>query len=234
MKTLLLTCLLGCLLTSPLLAQSWKKTYPIENINSLQASSGVTVYLRQGNTESLSLDVNGFDQDVVIAEVRKGQLILSRRQRGITSGFSFGRNQYIKAYLTVKQLADIDVSSGADLQGETDLEANTLTINVSSGADLTLRLNAQTLTVTVSSGADANLSGSAKKLTVAASSGADCTAHKLNADVCYAEASGGADVQVYGAKELYLKASGGGDINYRGPGRVMAKKESGGGDISQD
>lgn len=233
MKTRL-TLLTISLATTSLLAQSWKQNRPVANVSSLRASAGVDVFLRQGATESLTLDVKGFDEDEVIAEVRDGQLTLSRRQRSGLNGFSFGRSQYIKAYVTVRQLANIDVSSGADLEGETDLRADNLTIKVSSGADMTLRVNAQVLTITVSSGADANLSGSVGKLTAAASGGADLKADQLRADICYAEASGGADARVYGAKELYLRASGGGDVTYRGPGRVMARRESGGGDINED
>lgn len=234
MKQLLIFSLLG-FLTLPACAQTWKQNRPISGVNALKASAGVDVFVRQGNTESLTLDVKGFDEDEVIASVRNGQLTISR-ERGNWFGGSpgMGTNRYIRAYLTVRQLSAIDVSSGADLKGETAFETEKLAIHVSSGADLELTVKTRTLDVQVSSGADANLTGSTGKLAAQVSGGANLNADRLLADVCYAQASGGADARVYGGKELYLQASGGADVNYRGPGRVMAKQESGGGDVNQN
>jgi hypothetical protein len=229
MKRILTFSTIGWLAVGPIMAQTWKQDRPIAGVSSLKASAGVDVRLRQGNEERLTLDVKGFDEDEVVAEVRNGQLVIGRQRQGLD--ISFGRNRYIYAYVTVKNLSGIEVSSGADLDGETDLRADNLSVAVSSGADVKLTVNARMLTVQVSSGADVNLAGSAEKLTARASGGADLNAANLKADVCYAEASGGADARVYGSKELYLKASGGADVSYRGPGRLVSKQESGGGDV---
>ena len=55
----------------------------------------------------------------------------------------------------------------------------------------------------------------------------------LTVEVCNANSSGGSDVYVNATRELSLKASGGSDIYYSGRGKVLAKSESGGSDISR-
>lgn len=231
MKTpLLVTTVLSMLASPALMAQTVSLTPNVANIASLNARNGVDVFLTQGTTESLRIDAKGFDKDEIIVELNNGTLKLGVERQGIWRGM--GRNSYVKAYLTVKNLSAISVSSGADVHGQTDFSADQLTINVSSGADLTMQVKAREMTVSVSSGADATLSGSVERLVARSSGGADLHAQKLIADVCEVQASGGADARVYGRKELRLQASGGGDIDFSGPGQVVSRHTSGGGDIN--
>jgi len=224
---------LSLIFTSCLSAQDVKRNQSISGVSALDISAGVEVFLTQGNTEMVRIDTKGVDNEEVISELRGGKLVLSIRRQNGWKGM-FGRNTYVKAYVTVKNLTSISVSSGAELDGETKLVVDDLTLNISSGADAKLDVKTNRLTVSVSSGADATLSGSTEKLTASVSGGADLDASKLLSDVCYAEASGGGDAKVYGRKELYLRASGGGDVTYSGPGQLITKKASGGGDINRD
>ena len=235
MKTpLLITSLaLSLTLTSCVSAQDVKRNQTFTGITGLDVSAGINVFLTQGSTESVRIEAKGIEDDEVISEMRGGKLVLTVRRQGGWKGI-FGGNTHVKAYVTVKNLTSIEVSSGADLEGETTLVADDLTLNTSSGADVKLAVKANRLTVSVSSGADVTLSGSAAKLTASSSSGADLDADELVADVCYAEATGGGDARVHGRRELYLRASGGGDVTYSGPGQLVSRKTSGGGDINRD
>ncbi|MBO0933241.1 head GIN domain-containing protein [Fibrella aquatilis] len=228
--TLLLTTALGLLASPAALAQTVTLTPSVANVSTLNVRNGVDVFLTQGTTESLRIDARGFDEDEIVVEMSNGTLKLAVDRKGIWGGM--GRNNYIKAYLTVKNLSAINVSSGADVHGQTDFTADQLAINVSSGADLTMNVKARDMTVSVSSGADATLSGSTERLVAKSSGGADLHAQKLIADVCQVQASGGADAKVYGRKEFRLQASGGGDIDFSGPGQVVSRQTSGGGDIN--
>ncbi len=224
---------LSLMLTSCLTAQDVKRNKTFTGISALDISAGVEVFLTQGNTESVRIEAKGLEDDEVISEQRGGKLVLTVRRQGSWKGM-FGRNNSVKAYVTVKNLNAIEVSSGAELEGETNLVADDLTLSTSSGAEVNLDVKANRLTVSVSSGADATIRGSAVKFTASSSSGAELNADKLVAEVCYAEASGGGDARVYGKKELYLRASGGGDVTYSGPGQLVSRKTSGGGDINRD
>lgn len=209
----------------------WKKDRTVSDFNGLSVSSGIDVYLTQGNSEKLTLAVKGFEEDEVKSEVKNGVLRLYVDRRGM--GWNFGRNTYVKAYLTFKQLSNLQASGGADIFGEGTLSFNDLNLQASGGADVKLTLKANRINADASGGADATLEGSARALNANGSGGADLDARKLVVETCNANSSGGSDVYVNASKELTMKASGGSDIYYYGSARVIAKSESGGSDITR-
>jgi hypothetical protein len=231
MKILLLAT--AFFVTSLHATEDWKKSRPVSGFTGLSVSSGIDLYLTQGNAEKLTFDVKGVDEEDVKSEIKNGVLKLYIERSGMNWGFNFGKNKYVKAYLTFKQLSSLSASGGADVFGEGMMSFDDLNVSVAGGSDLTMKLKADDLNVSVSGGADAVLEGSAKTLNASGSGGADLDARKLTASVCSASASGGADVYVKATQELTMKASGGSDIYYYGSAKVLAKSKSGGSDITQ-
>ena len=221
--------LTACLNTS---SDDWKKDRSVSNFSGLSVSSGIDVYLTQGNSEKLILDVKGLDEDQVISEVRNGTLRLYVERKGLM-GWNWGKNTYVKAYLTFRQLKAIQASGGADILGQDRMTFNNLNLEASGGADVKLALRADDLNVSASGGADVTVQGSARSLNAEGSGGADLDARKLIVETCNASSSGGSDVYVNATQELRMKASGGSDIYYYGPAKVLAKSESGGSDIKR-
>ena len=213
-------------------SDDWKKDRAVSGFTGLSVSSGIDVYLTQGNSEKLTLEAKGVDEDRVISEVKNGTLKLYIERKGF-SGWNFGRNNYVKAYLTFRQLTNLQASGGADVFGQGRLSFNDLNLEASGGSDVKLDLKADELNVSASGGADAILQGSARMLNANGSGGADLDARKLTVEICNANSSGGSDVYVNASKELSMKASGGSDIYYSGSAKVLAKSESGGSDIKR-
>ncbi|WP_338874981.1 head GIN domain-containing protein [Spirosoma sp. SC4-14] len=211
-------------------SDDWKKDRSIAGFKGLSVSSGIDVYLTQGSSEKLTIEAKGFDEDEVVSEVKNGVLKLYVDRRGIAN-WNFGKNRYVKAYLTFKQLTELHASGGADVFGQNRLSFSDLTLNASGGSDVKLELKADELNASASGGADIVLQGSAHKLNANGSGGADLDARKLTVEVCNAHSSGGSDVYVNASRELSMKASGGSDIYYYGSAKVLAKSESGGSDI---
>ena len=232
MKLLALSLFLltACLSTS---SEDWKKDRSVSNFNSLSVSSGIDVYLSQGNSEKLTIEAKGIDEDQVISEVRNGTLKLYVERKGLMGSWNWGRNTYVKAYLTFRQLKNLQASEGADVFGQGRLSFNNLNLEASGGSDVKLDLKADDLNVSASGGADAILQGSARSLNAEGSGGADVDARKLIVETCNANSSGGSDVYVNATQELRMKASGGSDIYYSGSAKVLAKSESGGSDIKR-
>ena len=213
-------------------SDDWKKDRTVSGFTGLSVSSGIDVYLSQGNSEKLTFDVKGVDEDRVISEVKNGVLKLYIERKGF-SGWNLGRSNYVKAYLTFKQLNNLEASGGADVFGQGSLSFKDLNLEASGGSDVKLDLKADDLNVSASGGADAILQGSARTLNANGSGGADLDARKLTVDVCNANSSGGSDVYVNASKELTMKASGGSDIYYYGSAKVLSQSKSGGSDISR-
>lgn len=212
-------------------AQDWKKDRPVSGITGLRVESGIDVILTQGNSEKLTLDVRGFEENEIRSTVQNGVLTLTVDRK---NGWSTGRrNTQIKAYLTFKQLRNIQASGGADVTGQQLFSFDDLNLQASGGADIKLNLKADELNLQASGGADMTVEGSARVLNAESAGGADLDASKLVAEVCSAYAHGGADMSVHASREITLKAAGGSDISYSGSARLLAKSASGGSDITR-
>ncbi|GAB3940487.1 head GIN domain-containing protein [Spirosoma harenae] len=233
MKAIFLSIILFTTGTSLFTSDSdWKKDRSVSGFTGLSVSSGIDVYLSQGNAEKLTIEGRGVDEDRVISEVRNGTLKLYIERKGF-GGWNFGRNNYVKAYLTFKQLNNLQASGGADVTGQGTLAFNDINVEASGGADVKLTFKADEVNASASGGADATLQGTARTLNANGSGGADLDARKLSVEICNANSSGGSDVYVHASKELTMKASGGGDVYYSGSAKVVSKSESGGGDVSR-
>lgn len=231
MKTTLLFLLtVGSL--SAVHAQNWKEDRPVSNLSGVQVSTGINLVITQGGSEKLTLEATGFEKNEVKSTIKNGvlQLSIDRRNQGMSG---YGRNRNVNAYLTFRQLKSIEASSGSNIKAPGKLNFSDLSLSSSSGADIELDLKADDLSLDVSSGADATLRGAVKTLSARVSGGAELDAGKLTAEICNAQASGGADATVYATRELRLQASGGADLSYDGPASVVSKQKSGGADISK-
>ena len=225
---ILLVLFIGSFLSS----DDWKENRPVSSFSGLVTSSGIDVYLTQGNDEKLTIEAKGVEKEDVVTEVRNGTLRLTIDRRG-ANFFNFGRNRYVKAYVTFRQLSKLTASGGSDVFGQGKLTFRTLAIAVSGGSDIKLNLTADELNASASGGADLLLEGQARSLNADGSGGADLDARKLVVETGNANSSGGADVYINATRELSLKASGGSDIYYYGPARVASQNKSGGSDITR-
>ena len=212
--------------------EDWKEERSVSTFTGLYVSSGIDVYLTQGNSEKLTLEVRGLEKDEVTSEIENGTLKLSIEGRGFDF-WNWGGSNYVKAYLTFEQLNSIKASSGAEVVGKGTMSFTNLNLESSGGAEVQLDLKADDVSVSASGGANAVVKGSARTLNASGSGGADLDARELVVESCNANSSGGSDVYVNARNELRMKASGGSDIYYYGSAKVLSRSESGGSDIKR-
>lgn len=201
------------------------------SFTAISVSSGIDLYLSQGNEESLAVSASEQQYlDRMITEVENGTLKIYFNNKGFN--WKHG-NRRLRAYVSCKTLDKLSASAGADVHVSGNINSSKLYIDVSSGAGFTGAVTASEMSADVSSGAAMKISGSAAKLTVDVSSGADFKGFDFAADYCNASASSGAGVHVTINKELSAKASSGGDIHYKGTGLIRDIKTSGGGSVKK-
>ena len=201
------------------------------SFTAISVSSGIDLYLSQGNEESLA--VSASDQkhlDRLKTEVVNGTLKIYYDNKGVTWK---SEKRKLKAYVSFKTLQKLNVSSGSDAKVNGSINADDFDLDVSSGAVFKGDITAKTLTVDVSSGASINISGKSDKLKVDVSSGADFKGYDLVTDYCDASVSSGAGVHVTINKELNAKVSSGGDIHYKGTALIRDIKTSSGGSVKK-
>ncbi len=203
-----------------------RETREVSGFNAIKVSSGIDLYLKMGDTESVEIVADDDIMDKIITRVEDGVLRIYVKDR-----ISWRWRMERKAYVTVKEIEKIDASAGSDVKGNSTITAYDLEINASSGSDVELDVKVDNLDLDVSSGSDAKMTGLAKNFRAEASSGADIHASELRTKNCEVRVSSGSDASVNVSNELTARASSGGDIRYTGNPEIKDISESSGGDV---
>ncbi len=193
-----------------------KQNRTVGEFSSITASSGWDVIVRQGNRQSVSIEVSKSVLDRAVVEVKNGTLHIYNKNNNNVFSLRNLRNITQKAYVTVTDLKEITASGGVDIRFETPLETADFKVNMSGGTDLkNLSLNCNSFTGNFSGGCDADIRFlGVQTLKVDANGGSDVNLYDIDAQQCRVGASGGCDVKLTGkSKEFSISASGGCDVS---------------------
>jgi len=205
------------------------KNVAVKNFNSIGVSSGIDLYLTQGNSESVNIKSDAETLKDIIVEQSGGNLTIKFKD-GIKWSSMF-KNRTVKAYVSYKTLTTIAASGGSDVYTQNQLKTDKLSIHSSGGSDLKLNLVCNELSIASSGGSDLDLKGKATNVTIQSSGGSDIDAYELITEYAKVQASGGSDVAIYVSKGLEASASGGGDVSYKGDASLKKTSSSKSGDV---
>lgn len=190
----------------------------------VRVSSGIDVYLSQGNEVSVEVEADENLHEYIITEVRDG--ILNVR----TDNVSIRDAERKRVNVTMKDITSIRTSSAGDVVGQTPVEAENLELDASSAGSISLDVRAKDIEVDISSSGDITLSGVADFLEASLSSAGDLNAFKLKVREAKVSVSSAGDADISVSERLTARASSAGDINYTGdPKYVDAHSSSAGG-----
>lgn len=179
----------------------------VDNFDAVSVSSGIDLYLTQGNTNTLKLEADENLMKHIKTEVKNGTL-------KIYSDETLSDAKSLKAHLTFKALEKISGSAGADVFTENTLKADEMKVNMSSGSDLKMTLESSEANFNMSSGSDAIVKYIGENLTINASSGSDFEINADELDELVLDISSGSDVKLHGsAATLKVNASSGSDLD---------------------
>ena len=204
------------------------QTRNVSGFNAIDVSTGIDLYITMGSTEEVKIVADDEIIDDIKTEVKNGTLHIYMKRN---NWFNWRGNKTRKAYVTVKELVELDASSGSDVESENILEGENFKISASSGSDIELEVHYKNLSLDTSSGSDAELKGKVKNLKLSASSGSDIDASGLESVNCKASASSGSDISLTVTEDLEADASSGADITYHGNPKTRNIDESSGGDV---
>lgn len=196
-----------------------KQNRQVAPFTAINASGGWDVIVRQGDRQSVSLEISEELLDRAVVEVKNGTLHIYNK--GNNRIFSLNnllntRNTVQKAYVTVTDLEKIDASGGVDINFETPLKTGNFELELSGGTDLKdLRLDCKLFKGQFSGGCDAKISFIAVQTVKAeVSGGSDVELYDISAQTTRISASGGSDIELTGkTDELTINASGGCDVS---------------------
>ena len=203
-----------------------KKRKLNDEFTAVKVSTGIDLYITQGNRTSLTVEADENLHDIIMTEVENGLL-------KIYSEKNIWRAKARKVYLTVTTLEELTATSGSDVYTENTITANDFKVSVSSGADARISVQAGSVTSSASSGSDLKITGESENHMSKATSGSSINAFGLESKNVTVKVSSGADINVFASESIDAKASSGGDIDYRGNPKKINKKTSSGGSVSK-
>lgn len=197
-----------------------------EDFTKVKVSTGLDLYIRQGDKVSLTVEADENLHDIIVTEVNNGKL-------SIYSEKNIWRAKARKIYLTVTNIEELTATSGSDAYTENRLKVQDFKLSVSSGADATIEVDADNIKTSASSGADLRVSGIANSHYSSASSGSSIRAYELKSKDVTVKVSSGADINIYASESIDARATSGGDIDYKGNPEKVNKSTSSGGSVSK-
>ena len=202
-----------------------EETRDIEGFTGVQVSSGIDVYLSQGNSFDIRVEADENLQEVILTELEGNKLVVRTDRVNIRNAKSK------KVHVTLPELHELKISSAGDCVGQTPFTCDDLRLSISSAGDLSLEVDAREINLDISSSGDARISGSTDILDVNLSSAGDLNAFDLIAGRVDVTVSSAGDARVYATEEISMNASSAGNIYYRGDARVIRSQSSSAGDI---
>jgi hypothetical protein len=200
-----------------------KKERRIQSFTGVKVSSGIDVYLSQGNDEKVAVEADENLHEYIITEVRNGVL-------NVYSEVSIRDAERKRVYVTMKEVNSVRTTSAGDVIGQTPVKTERLELSASSAGNIDLEVNADEITVDISSSGDVSLKGATRMLDADLSSAGDLNANDLEAREAEISVSSAGDAEVNVIDKITARASSAGDITYSGnPKYVDAHSSSAGG-----
>lgn len=200
-----------------------RKQRDIKDFTGVKVSSGIDLYLRQGDRESVAVEADENLHEYIITEVRDGVLI-------IRTDVTIRKAEQKRVYVSMNEIRSVSASSAGDVTGETPVRSDRIRISASSAGDINLEIKADEIDIDISSSGDVTLSGEGRLLRADLSSAGDLNASNLEVEEADVNVSSAGDADINVTKRLSARASSAGSVNYRGnPQYVDAHSSSAGG-----
>jgi hypothetical protein len=200
------------------------KIRDLSGFDGIKVSSGIDVFIKQGNTENLKIKADKNLHEVIKTEVKNNTLYIYSEE-------NIRKAKAKNVYVLYKNLEHIKISSSGDIKGVNTLETDELDISLSSAGDLDLDVKAQEIYISISSSGDANISGEAEYLKASLSSAGDLDAYDLKVKKCRINVSSAGHAKIHVTDELDATASSAGDIYYTGDPDIKTLNASSAGGI---
>jgi uncharacterized protein YxeA/post-segregation antitoxin (ccd killing protein) len=201
-----------------------KKERSGSNFKGVRVSSGIDVYLRQGDKESITVEADENLHEYILTEI-KGDIL------HVYSEVNIREAERERVYVTMKDITSLRTSSAGDIVGEAPIKCTDLELDVSSAGDIKLEVTAKSINIDISSAGDITLSGEAETLKADLSSAGNLEATNLKTKEADISASSAGDARINVSDKLIARSSSAGDISYYGDPKYVDAHSSSAGSI---
>jgi hypothetical protein len=201
-----------------------KKERPASPFTGIRVKTGIDVYLKQGDKESITVEADENLHEYILTEIQGDVL-------NIYTDAWIRESERKRVYVTMKEVKSVKTSSAGDIIGETSIKCEDLEIGASSSGNIKLEIYGKKIDVNISSAGDVTLSGDGESLNADLSSAGDLDASNLKVKEAEVSASSAGDARVNVSDKIVARASSAGDITYRGDPKYVDAHSSSAGSI---
>ena len=201
------------------------KERPAGSFTSVKVSTGIDLYLTQGDNMSITVEADENLHEYILTEIRGDELYIRHKDN-----VNVREAERERVYVTMKDVKSLTTSSAGDIVGQTPIKTDNLELDASSAGDIKIEVYANNIKLDGSSSGDITLTGETDILEADLSSAGDLYAYNLEAREADVSASSAGDADVFVTEKLTARASSAGDVNYKGdPKYIDAHSSSAGG-----
>lgn len=181
-------------------------TRSLSSFDKIAISGGFDkVILKEGSTESVTIEVNGIDPDKIKTEVQGNTLEIGMK-KGSWSNFK------AKITVTYKSIRELASSGSTDVVAESVIKADEFELATSGSGDFTGAFDVRELEIAISGSSDMHLKGRADKQEIAISGSGDVDAADLKGNEADVAISGSGDVKLGVNGKVKTAVSGSGSV----------------------
>ncbi len=196
----------------------------VSEFNAVKLRGTGTVYLSQGNEETLTIEAAEDILPYIDSRVSNRTLILGKKRnfRG------WGRTGPINYYLKMKDIVGLNISGSGNIISE-KVKSDELRLHISGSGDIEVdKIVANEISVYISGSGECQLSGKSDYQDIHISGSGDYKASKLKSDQVDVSVSGSGDVTVWVDDKLDVHISGSGKVGYYGRPAVSTQSSGSG------
>lgn len=197
----------------------------VGSFDKVKAAKGINVTLIEADKEEVDVHIKNAEVSDVITEVKNRKLIIKMKTK-------IYKNMAVQVYVKYKRLREIEAGSGATIDVENTIYAESLNLRGGTDSNLLLDIDVNTLEVN-GSACKIELEGKAKYQDVNIGTGGKYLAFNLESKEVYAKAILGSVLEVSVEDKLSGTAGSGGVVYYKGEPEKIEKKENTGGKIKK-
>ena len=206
------------------------ETRKVSGFDEIDLDYPAEVFIKQGASESLTIEADDNLLPQLVAEVRDGTLHIENGERDYDERVN--PSQMVRITITVKNLREVDFSTAGKLAID-GLKGDTLSIFLSGAGNVALNdLELEKLTASLSGAGEFTASGSATELSLTISGFGSFDSPNLATQTADVRISGAGSATLRVEKSLDASISGAGSVNYYGSPSVT-QAISGAGDVKQ-
>ena len=198
----------------------------VSGFHGIKVSNAFDVIIKQGSEEAVvvSASEEKFRSRIKV-NVVNGILQISYDNENVWKWSN--ENKRLKAYISVKNIDQLEVSGASDMKIDGVLKGINLKIDLSGASSLKADIRYTNVTVDQSGASNSKLSGIVTNLDVDISGASDFTGFDLIAENCRVEASGASDLKITVNKKMKGDASGASDVQYKGTAAISDFRTTG-------